>query len=190
MSRQFQTAVWREKGAVLTQGMPQTALAKRRFSLETVVGSPPRNGAAIMRSRDVLIGALVGGILVLLISYHGKGNTSAARPRASASTSARSAHRSASASRRHAHRAPPRGPAGARPRHPRPRAHGLTASPSRPAHVSRPAAASRPAGSGGSGGWPVGVGSIIAIALSAAAVTITLRAGRAGRAGTTMGPTG
>jgi hypothetical protein len=142
-------------------------------------------GLRIVKTRDVLIGALVGGILVILVVDHGKPATSASgQPSASASASARKAHPRASVpARRSHHRAsarktrpshhPARKPAASHPR-----AHASpAASPS--AHLIRPPAASQAPKPGG-GGWAVGLASIVAIAFSAAAVTITLRAGRGG----------
>jgi hypothetical protein len=159
-------------------------------------------GLRIVKTRDVLIGALVGGILVILVVDHGKPNPSAARSSASASSAAaasaraahsgasapvrrrprprasglapgRKAHPRTSAPARRSHHAPPRKPAGSHPR-----AHASpAASPS--AHLITPPAASR-APSPAGGGWAIGLASIVAIAFSAAAVTITLRAGRGG----------
>jgi hypothetical protein len=163
-------------------------------------------GLRIVKTRDVLIGALVGGILVILVVDHGKPNPSAARasasvsaraaqsraahpraahpgasaparrrshPRASGLAPGRKVHPRISAPARRSHHAPPRKPAGSHPR-----AHASpAASPS--AHLIKPPAASPAPGTGG-GGWAIGLASIVAIAFSAAAVTITLRAGRGG----------
>jgi hypothetical protein len=130
-----------------------------------------------MKSRDFLIGALVGGVLVILIIDHGNGTLSAGHPRASVSASARAArseHPSAARRSRHSRR---RTPAAAHPR-----AHGASARPARSPQVTRPVAASHAASGGG---WPVGIASVVAIVFAAAAVAITFRAGRAGTTGRT-----
>ena len=127
-----------------------------------------------MKGRDVFIGALLGAFLVILATSHPKGNL----PQASSHASARPTSHPASAR-------PTRHSASARPkRHPataRPTPHAsvpATAKGTSPRAHSTPSATSGHAGGASSGDWLIAIASVIAIASSAAAVTITVRGTR------------
>jgi hypothetical protein len=128
-----------------------------------------------MKSRDVLIGAFLGGLLVILIVDHDNGKSAQHQAAASASAGHHRASASPSAHRSRHHLQQTAHPQ----KTGRPGAHGAPTGPSPAPHVSPHVTAAGSSGSSGAG-WLIGIGSVIAIVFSAAAVTITVRAGRAG----------
>jgi hypothetical protein len=115
-----------------------------------------------MKGRDILLGALLGGILVIWATHQGAQGSSSPHP----------AHSASAQSSRH--------PADTRSPITHPATPTMTAHPSSPAHLAGRATSGQ-AKTPGAGDETIAIASLIAIAVSLSTVTMTVRGRRAAK---------